>query len=70
MDGPIRFGTFAIEPAKLKRLFPEIHCDAAQYEAWLKDRASCIVGRDTAQQFGYRAGQYADVYLMARLKPD
>ena len=56
VDGPIRFGTFALEPAKLRRLFPEIHCDAAEYESWLKDRASCIVGRDTAQQFGYKPG--------------
>ena len=56
VDGPIRFGTFAIEPAKLKRLFPEIHCDDAEYESWLTDRTSCIVGRDTAKQFGYKPG--------------
>ncbi len=55
-DGGIRFGTLAIEPSKLKRLFPEIHCAAAEYESWLKDRTSCIVGRDTAQQYGYKVG--------------
>ncbi len=55
-DGAIRFGTFAIEPEKLRRLLPEIHGDEAQFQAWQKDRASCIVGRDTAQQYGYKMG--------------
>jgi putative ABC transport system permease protein len=56
VDGPIRFGTFAIEAAKLRKLLPEIRCDDAQFESWVKDRASCIVGRDTAQQYGYKVG--------------
>ena len=56
IDGPIRFGTFAIEAAKLKRIFPELHCDDAEYESWQKDRTSCIVGRDTATQYGYKVG--------------
>jgi putative ABC transport system permease protein len=50
------FGTIAIEPAALKRLLPEIRCNPEEYEAWLKDRTSCIVGRDTAQQYGYKPG--------------
>ncbi len=55
-DGPVRFGTFAIEPAKLRKLLPEIRCDAAEFESWVKDRTGCIVGRETAQQYGYKTG--------------
>ncbi len=50
------FGTIAIEPAALKKLLPEIRCNPEEYEAWLKDRTSCIVGRDTALQYGYKPG--------------
>lgn len=55
-DGAIRFGTLAIEAEKLKKLLPEIKCDPAQYAAWLKDRTGCLVGRDTAEQYGYKVG--------------
>lgn len=55
-DGAIRFGTLAIEAEKLRKLLPEMKCDPAQHEAWLKDRTSCLIGRDTAEQYGYKAG--------------
>lgn len=50
------FGTIAIEAATLKGLLPEIRYHPEEYEAWVKDRTSCIVGRDTALQYGYKPG--------------
>ena len=55
-DEQLLFGTFALEPAALRKLFPELKYNPAEYEAWLKDRTSCIVGADTAKQYGYKVG--------------
>jgi len=46
-DEQLIFGTIAIDPPALRRLMPEMKYDAAEYEAWMKDRTSCFVGRDT-----------------------
>ncbi len=43
----LAFGTIAVEADKLAGLLPEMKCDAAEYEAWTKDRTACFVGRDT-----------------------
>jgi putative ABC transport system permease protein len=43
------FGTIAVEPDKLPRLLNEMKVDPAEYEEWLKDRTSCIVGQDTME---------------------
>jgi putative ABC transport system permease protein len=55
-DEQLLFGTIAIDPATFERLLPEVHYKPEEYEAWLKDRVSCIVGRDTAEQYGYKVG--------------
>ena len=54
-DGMI-LGTFAINPPELKRLLPELRCDEKDYDSWVQDRTSCIIGRDMAGQYGYRVG--------------
>ncbi|MEQ1852200.1 MAG: ABC transporter permease, partial [Chthoniobacteraceae bacterium] len=55
-DEQLLFGTIAVDPATLRSLIPEVHCDPAEYEAWVKDRTSCLVGRDTVAQYGYKIG--------------
>jgi len=55
-DEQLLFGTIAIEPATFDRLMPEVRYNKEDYETWLKDRVSCLVGRDTAQQYGYKVG--------------
>jgi putative ABC transport system permease protein len=55
-DEQVLFGTFGVEPSTLRLLLPEVHCDPAEYGAWVKDRTACLVGRDTAIQYGYKVG--------------
>ena len=52
----------------LRRLELEVYTDNAAAVRLYQKFGFVIEG--TGKQFGYRAGQYADVYLMARLKPD
>jgi len=55
-DEQLLFGTIAVDPPTLRQLLPEIHYQTEEYEAWLKDRTSCLVGRETAERFGYKPG--------------
>src|SRR5207249_2814865 len=46
----------AIDPPALSGLMPEIKFNPGEHEAWLKDRTTCLVGRDTALRYGYKVG--------------
>jgi putative ABC transport system permease protein len=56
VDEQLLFGTIAVEPPTLRQLLPEVQVNREEYEAWLKDRTTCLVGRDTAEQYGYKVG--------------
>jgi len=49
------FAQFAISDNYLD-LYPEFVLDDAQREAWRRDRKACVVGRQLADQFGFRIG--------------
>ena len=55
-DEQLLFGTIAVEPEKVAGLMPEIRFNTEEVADWLKDRTSCMVGRDTAKQYGYKVG--------------
>src|SRR3954463_10616501 len=48
-DESVGFAQFAIDPTKLNDVFGEAKLPHDQLEAWLGDRTSCIVGKDTAE---------------------
>ena len=50
------FPQFAVEPASYLRLYPEIVLRDEEREAWLRNRTGAIVGRRTADRFGWKVG--------------
>jgi putative ABC transport system permease protein len=52
-DEQLLFGTIACDPEKLPGLLQEMKIDPAEYDAFLKDRTTCLVGQDTlaSEQF-------------------
>src|SRR6187549_4000594 len=50
------FAQFAVEPARFTNVFTDVKAPRDQIEAWIKDRTSCIVGKDTMQQFKLKIG--------------
>jgi len=49
------FPQFAVSDSYLD-LYPEFVLPPEQRAAWLRDRKGCLVGRDLAQQFGFKVG--------------
>jgi putative ABC transport system permease protein len=46
----------AVEPERFLRVYPEFVLPEDQRRAWLADRTGCIVGRKTAERFGFDIG--------------
>ena len=50
------FPQFAVEADSYLRLYPEIVLEDAEREAWLGNRTGAVVGRVTADRFGWKVG--------------
>ena len=50
------FPQFAVDAESFLRLYPEIELRDAEREAWLRNRTGAIVGRATADRFGWEVG--------------
>jgi len=50
------FAQFAVDPARTLPLISDAKLPRAQYEAWLADRTSCIVGQMTVDRYGLKIG--------------
>ena len=50
------FAQFAIDPVTLPILSPESHVSDAEYQAWVANRTSCLIGRLTAQKHNLKLG--------------
>ncbi len=50
------FPSIPVEPADFLAMFPEFVLPEAQKQAWLNTRTGAIVGRATAQRFGWKVG--------------
>jgi putative ABC transport system permease protein len=50
------FPQFAVDADKLPRVFSEAEFDPKEVEAFIKDRAGCMVGIKTMQRFGWKIG--------------
>lgn len=50
------FPSMPVVPAEFLDMFPEIKLSAAERDAWLKTRTGAIVGRITADRFGFKVG--------------
>lgn len=59
------FPTFAIEKETWLDMYPEFIVSNEQWEAFIRDREGCIVGRSTAEKYGFKIGDR--IPLMAPL---
>jgi putative ABC transport system permease protein len=50
------FGQMPVKPEEFMRMYPEFELPKEQYDAWLKTRTGAIVGRTTADRFGWKVG--------------
>ena len=50
------FANIAVEPDVFLKVYPEFVVPPDQLEAWRNDRQGAIVGRDTAERFGWKIG--------------
>ncbi len=50
------FANMAVEPDVFLKVYPEFVVPPEQVEAWRNDRQGAIVGRDTAERFGWKIG--------------
>ena len=50
------FANIAVEPDAFLKIYPEFVLPPEQAEAWRNDRQGAIVGRDTAERFGWKIG--------------
>ena len=54
-DNANQFAVIATDP-DFFRMYPEVHIPDEQLKAWLADRQGAIVGRQTAERFGFKIG--------------
>jgi putative ABC transport system permease protein len=64
------FAQYAVEPATYLEIFPEIKLPEAQKRAWLADRTGAIVGRVTADRFGFKVGDHIPIQATIFIKRD
>lgn len=50
------FGQMPVKPEEFLRMYPEYLLPKDQKDAWLKTKTGAIVGRATAQRFGWKVG--------------
>lgn len=50
------FAQFAVDPKRCAPLISDAKIPKEQYEAWLADRTSCIVGKMTSDRYGLKVG--------------
>jgi putative ABC transport system permease protein len=51
------FPSFAVEPQGYIELYPEMVLTDAELAAFRRERTACVVGRKTAERFGWKVGQ-------------
>jgi putative ABC transport system permease protein len=50
------FGRMGVEADKLRKVYPEYRIPDDQFDAFMADRTGCVVGRKTANRFGFKIG--------------
>ena len=55
-DEEMKFAQFGVDPKQLPVLSPDFHVSKAEYESWVGNRTSAIVGRLTAEKRGLKVG--------------
>jgi putative ABC transport system permease protein len=64
------FMQMPVDPECILRMYPEFVLPEAQKKAWLADRQGAIVGRETAEKFGWKVGDRIPIQATIWRKKD
>jgi len=64
------FPRMAVDPQTYLDIYPEVKLPEAQKRAWLADRTGAIVGRVTAERFGFKVGDRIPILSTIYTKRD
>ncbi len=64
------FPQYAVDPEDWLDLYPEMVVPAEQKEAWFRTRTGAIVGRKTAERFGWKVGDKVPIQGTIWRQPD
>jgi len=64
------FGQMSVDPGTFLELYPEYLLKPEEKKAWLADRAGAIVGRVTADRFGWKVGDKIPIQATIYRHPD
>ncbi len=64
------FPRMAVDPVTYLDIYPEIKLPEAERKAWLADRTGAIVGRVTANRFGFKVGDRIPILATIYTKKD
>ncbi len=64
------FPQMAVEPEGYLALYPEFLLPEEQKQAWLADRTAAVVGRNTAERFGWKVGDRIPIQATVWRKAD
>lgn len=64
------FGQMAVEPEDFLNMYPEVLLPPEQKHAWMEKRTGAIVGRKTAERFGWKVGDRIPIQATIWRKAD
>jgi putative ABC transport system permease protein len=64
------FMQMPVEPECILRMYPEFVLPEAQQKAWFADRQGAVVGRETAEKFGWKVGDRIPIQATIWRKKD
>jgi putative ABC transport system permease protein len=64
------FANMAVDPEPFLRMYPEFIVPEDQKKAWFEDRTGAIVGRPTAERFGWKIGDRVPLISPIFNRPD
>jgi putative ABC transport system permease protein len=64
------FANMAVDPESWLRIYPEVAMPDDQKKAWLADRTGAVVGKDTANRFGWKIGDRVPLQGVISQPPD
>jgi len=65
-----QFPQFPTDPNDYFAMYPELEMPAEQLDAWSKNRTGAVIGKDLADQFGWKIGDRIPIQATIWTKPD
>ena len=69
-DPANQFAQFPVDPAEYFAMYPEREMPPEQLDAWIKNRGGAVIGRDTADTYGFEVGDRVPIQATIWTKSD